>query len=59
MMVACWNVERSLTGLIGRAAILAWSWSLVRSAGAVLPDAVPDASLSRHIRKYLEIDGMG
>jgi Co/Zn/Cd efflux system component len=44
-------------GLIGMAVILAWSWSLVRSAGAVLLDAVPDTSLSRHIREHLEIDG--
>jgi cation diffusion facilitator family transporter len=44
-------------GLIGMAVILAWSWSLVRSAGAVLLDAVPDTSLSRHIREHLEIEG--
>jgi Co/Zn/Cd efflux system component len=46
-----------LMGLIGTAVILAWSWSLVRSAGAVLLDSVPDASLSRLIREHLEIDG--
>jgi cation diffusion facilitator family transporter len=44
-------------GLIGTLVILGWSWSLVRSAGAVLLDAVPDARLSHHIREHLEIDG--
>lgn len=46
-----------LMGLIGTAVILAWSWSLLRSAGAVLLDAVPSEDLARTIRDQLEKNG--
>jgi cation diffusion facilitator family transporter len=46
-----------LMGLIGTAVILAWSWSLIRSAGAVLLDAVPSQALARTIRDQLEKNG--
>jgi cation diffusion facilitator family transporter len=46
-----------LMGLIGTAVILAWSWSLLRSAGAVLLDAVPNEALARTVRDQLEKNG--
>jgi cation diffusion facilitator family transporter len=46
-----------LMGLIGTAVILAWSWSLLRSAGAVLLDAVPSEVLARTVRDQLEKNG--
>lgn len=44
-------------GLVGTAVILAWSWSLLRSAGAVLLDAVPSEALARTVRDQLEKNG--
>lgn len=44
-------------GLIGTCVILAWSWSLVRSAGAVLLDAVPSNTLAKAVRDHLEKNG--
>jgi cation diffusion facilitator family transporter len=46
-----------LMGLIATAVILSWSWSLVRSAGAVLLDVSPDPALSRKIAARLEQTG--
>lgn len=46
-----------LMGLIGTAVILAWSWSLLRSAGAVLLDVVPSEALARTVRDQLEKNG--
>ena len=34
-----------------------WSWSLIRSAGAVLLDVLPDPELSRRIASQLEQSG--
>lgn len=44
-------------GLVGTVVILAWSWTLVKSAGAVLLDAVPSANMVSNIRGRLERDG--
>lgn len=44
-------------GLIGTAVILAWSWSLLQSAGAVLLDAVPSEDLAQTVRDHLEENG--
>ena len=41
--------------LIGVCVILSWSFGLVRSAGAVLLDMVPDRHLAGTIRKRLEV----
>lgn len=41
-------------GLIATVVILSWSWTLVRSAGAVLVDAVGDPLLARGITDRLE-----
>jgi cation diffusion facilitator family transporter len=42
-------------GLIGAVVILAWAWSLLRSSGAVLLDAIPDASLAQAVRARVEV----
>jgi cation diffusion facilitator family transporter len=44
-------------GLIATAVILSWSWTLVRSAGAILLDASPDPALSNSIATRLEQSG--
>jgi cation diffusion facilitator family transporter len=44
------------TGLIGAVVIAFWSLGLMRSAGRMLLDMVPDTELSRRIRERLEID---
>ncbi|KQP50613.1 CDF family Co(II)/Ni(II) efflux transporter DmeF [Methylobacterium sp. Leaf106] len=44
-------------GLVGAAVIVAWSWSLIRSAGATLLDAVPDRGLAHSVRTRLETNG--
>lgn len=44
-------------GLVGAVVILSWSWSLVRSAGAVLLDTIPDPKLLATVRERLEVDG--
>jgi cation diffusion facilitator family transporter len=46
-----------LMGLIATLVILSWSWTLVRSAGAVLLDASPDPALLRKIAARLERNG--
>ncbi|WP_315836606.1 CDF family Co(II)/Ni(II) efflux transporter DmeF [Bradyrhizobium prioriisuperbiae] len=44
-------------GVVGAVVILSWSWSLIRSAGSVLLDAIPDPSLLVTVRERLEVDG--
>jgi Co/Zn/Cd efflux system component len=46
-----------LVGLFGTVVILSWAVSLVRAAGAVLLDTVPDPALAQHIRERIETDG--
>jgi cation diffusion facilitator family transporter len=41
-------------GLVATIVILSWSWTLIRSAGAVLLDVCPDPALSRKIAARLE-----
>jgi cation diffusion facilitator family transporter len=52
-----WVWMDPLVGLIATLVILSWSWSLVRSAGAVLLDTAPDPTLAREIAEQLEQDG--
>jgi cation diffusion facilitator family transporter len=52
-----WIWMDPVTGLVATLVILSWSWSLVRSAGAVLLDASPDPALSRKIAGRLQQDG--
>src|SRR6516164_2022247 len=49
-----WVWMDPLMGLVATAVILSWSWTLVRSAGAVLLDVCPDPALSRKIAARLE-----
>jgi cation diffusion facilitator family transporter len=46
-----------IMGLVGTVVILWWSVSLVRSAGAVLLDIVPNKALSGRVRAGLEVKG--
>ena len=52
-----WNILDPLVGLIGAVVIAIWSLSLLRAAGCVLLDTVPDPDLARHIRSLMELDG--
>lgn len=52
-----WVWMDPLMGLIATFVILSWSWSLIRSAGAILLDASPDPTLSQRIAARLEQDG--
>ena len=52
-----WIWMDPLMGLIAAVVILSWSWSLIRTAGAVLLDASPDPALSAKIIALLEQDG--
>ncbi len=49
-----WVWMDPLMGLVATVVILSWSWTLVRSAGAILLDACPDPILSRKIAARLE-----
>ena len=44
-------------GIVGALVIAQWSWGLVRNAGAVLVDAVPNRKLALAIRERLEVEG--
>ncbi len=52
-----WNFMDPLVGLIGAVVIASWSISLLRTAGRVLLDIVPNAELPQRIRGRIEIDG--
>ena len=49
-----WVWMDPLVGLVATAVILSWSWTLIRSAGAILLDICPDPALSRKIAARLE-----
>ncbi len=44
-------------GVVGAIVIARWSWGLIRDAGAVLLDTVPDETLANTIREKLEVEG--
>lgn len=52
-----WIFMDPLVGLIGAIVIASWALSLIRAAGCVLLDTVPDADLLQRIRNRIEIDG--
>jgi len=52
-----WLWMDPLVGIVGAIVIARWSWGLLRGAGAVLLDTVPDTDLSRQIRQTLEQGG--
>jgi cation diffusion facilitator family transporter len=49
-----WVWMDPVMGFVATAVILGWSWTLIRSAGAVLLDVCPDPALSRKIAARLE-----
>jgi cation diffusion facilitator family transporter len=52
-----WNFIDPLVGLVGSVVIASWALSLIRSAGGVLLDTVPDRDLEQRIRSRIERDG--
>ena len=52
-----WVWMDPLMALVGVAVILSWSFGLIRDAGAVLLDMVPDRRLAGSIRARLEVEG--
>ncbi len=52
-----WVWMDPLMGLVATAVILSWSWSLLRSAGAVLLDVSPEPGLPGEIATRLEQQG--
>jgi len=52
-----WLFMDPLVGLVGAVVIASWALSLLRAAGGVLLDTVPDADLAQRIRARMERDG--
>ncbi len=52
-----WIFMDPVMGVVGAIVIASWSLGLMRSAGAVLIDMVPDRRLVGRIRRCLEIEG--
>jgi len=52
-----WIFMDPLMGIVGALVIAHWSIGLMRSAGAVLVDAVPDRKLAALVRRRLEVGG--
>lgn len=52
-----WTFMDPIVGLVGTAVILSWAYGLIRDAGAVLLDTVPDAGLAKAVRTTLETNG--
>jgi cation diffusion facilitator family transporter len=52
-----WTFLDPLMGIVGALVIVSWSVVLLRSAGAVLVDAVPDRRLAATVRERLEVGG--
>ncbi len=52
-----WLFIDPLVGLVGAVVIASWALSLLRAAGGVLLDTVPDADLALRIRARMERDG--
>lgn len=52
-----WLFMDPLMGLVATVVILSWSWTLIRSAGAILLDACPDPGLARRIAARIEQKG--
>ncbi|MEA2880409.1 MAG: hypothetical protein QOF14_5605 [Hyphomicrobiales bacterium] len=52
-----WSFLDPVMGIVGALVITSWSIGLLRSAGAVLVDAVPDRHLAATVRERLEVNG--
>ncbi len=50
-----WTFLDPLIGVVGAVVIARWSWGLIRDAGAVLLDAVPNHAIDDAIRARLEV----
>jgi cation diffusion facilitator family transporter len=52
-----WTWMDPAVGVLGAVVIARWSWGLLRNAGAVLLDTVPDQRLVERIRAAIEVGG--
>ena len=52
-----WTWMDPVVGLVGMVVILVWAYGLIRDAGAVLLDTMPDPALAAAVRTTLEADG--
>lgn len=52
-----WTFLDPVMGIVGALVIISWAVGLLRSAGAVLVDAVPDRHLAATVRERLEVNG--
>jgi cation diffusion facilitator family transporter len=52
-----WPWIDAVVGLVGACVIASWSYGLIRDAGKVLLDVVPDGRTQGFIRERLEVDG--
>jgi cation diffusion facilitator family transporter len=52
-----WPWIDAVVGLVGACVIASWSYGLIRDAGRVLLDVVPDRRTQGFIRERLEVDG--
>jgi cation diffusion facilitator family transporter len=52
-----WSFMDPLVGLVGTVVIASWALGLLRTAGRVLLDTVPDGELAQRIRQRMEIGG--
>ena len=49
-----WLFMDPFMGLVATVVILSWSWTLIRSAAAVLIDVCPNPGLARRIASHIE-----
>jgi cation diffusion facilitator family transporter len=52
-----WTFMDPVVGLVGTVVIASWALGLLRTAGRVLLDTVPDAQVTQRIRQRLEVGG--
>src|SRR4029077_20352097 len=52
-----WPWIDAVVGLVGACVIARWSYGVIRAAGRVLLDMVPDGRIQGSIRQRLEVDG--
>lgn len=52
-----WVWMDPVMGLVATVVILSWSWTLIRSAGAILIDVCPDPGMARRIAARIEQKG--
>ncbi len=52
-----WLWMDPLAGIVGACVIASWSYALIRDAGAVLLDVVPDRGVAEGVRRAVEAEG--